>query len=42
LRNGYLYLATPNTVVRYKMAAGALTPTVSRNRRRRPARRAPA
>jgi glucose/arabinose dehydrogenase len=25
LRNGYLYLATPNTVVRYKMPAGALT-----------------
>jgi glucose/arabinose dehydrogenase len=27
LRNGYLYLATPNSVLRYKMAPGALTPT---------------
>jgi glucose/arabinose dehydrogenase len=27
LRNGYLYLATTTGVLRYKMAAGALTPT---------------
>jgi glucose/arabinose dehydrogenase len=27
LRNGFLYLATPNSVLRYKMAANALTPT---------------
>ena len=27
LRNGYLYVATPNTVQRYKMTAGQLKPT---------------
>src|SRR5947209_1998804 len=26
LRNGYLYIATPTTVERYKMSAGKLTP----------------
>ena len=27
LRNGYLYAATPNTVIRYKIAPGQLKPT---------------
>ena len=41
LRNGYMYVASPTQVIRYKMTPGELKPSgEAGNRRRRPSRAA--